>query len=81
MVGLAIDSRSTWLPQTAQTDDGAYHRVLCGTRARQNAHYTVTFTGDGYAGRSELLTWLSVFRMFNGKMTDGPGAATLAGLC
>ena len=75
-----LDGNSTWLYLgSTKTDDGAYPQFTYAVQARQNAHYKVTFAGDDTFAGSQGVTWLSVFRMFNGKMTDGPGAATLAG--
>lgn len=75
-----LDGNSTWLYLgSTKTDDGAYPQFTYAVQARQNAHYKVTFAGDDTFAGSQGVTWLSVFRMFNGKMTDGSGAATLAG--
>lgn len=75
-----LDGNSAWVYLgTRMTDNGAYPQFSFATSARQNAHYKVVFAGNALFLPSQDVTWLSVFRLFNGAITDGQNVATLHG--
>ena len=75
-----LDGSRTWTYLGSRvTDDGAFPRFAFSVLARQNAHYRVVFGGNDGFLPTEKSTWLSVYRVFNGAIADGPAAATLHG--
>lgn len=75
-----LDGNSTWVYQSAQrTGTGTLPQFHFRTVTRQNAHYKVVFGGNASFGPTSEVTWGTVYRLFNGKITDHSGAATYAG--
>ncbi len=75
-----LNGNSTWVYlATQRTGTGAYPQFSFPTLARQNAHYKVVFGGNTSFQPSQNTTWLNVFRLFNGAITDGSTVATLHG--
>jgi hypothetical protein len=75
-----LDGNAHWVFVAAQpTGNAAFPHFAFATPARQNAHYKVVFTGNSNFRGSEDTTWVSVYRSFNGRITDGQGSATLRG--
>jgi hypothetical protein len=75
-----LDGSTTWLylgTQTTGTGDVPEFRFH--TEARQNARYRVEFAGNTSFAPCRKTTWETVYRLFHGTISDGPGAATLTG--
>ena len=75
-----LDGSSRWVYLGSQrTSTSSAPEFSFTTQARQRAHYKVTFAGDSSFGPSSAVTWVNVYRLFVGVMTDGGRFATLHG--
>jgi len=75
-----LEGASTWVYLgTSTTDTGGLPRFRFVTPSRQNAHYQVTFAGTTSYAPTSKDTWLTVYRLFHGKIIDGTAAATYQG--
>lgn len=71
---------TTWVYLgVSTTDAGGLPRFRFVTPSRRNAHYRVTFAGNSSFGPTSQETWLTVYRLFNGRIIDGTRAATYKG--
>jgi hypothetical protein len=75
-----LGANPSWVYLGAQTTDGGdLPQFRFVTESRQNAHYKVVFAGNATFAPTSKITWLDVYRLFNGKIYDGAGAATYKG--
>jgi hypothetical protein len=75
-----LDGSSRWVYLgTRATSTGPTPEFSFATVSRQNADYRVAYGGSPRFGSSSRLTWLTVYRLFNGHIADGAGAATYSG--
>ncbi len=75
-----LNGNSAWVYQaTRRTGTGPFPQFTFGAFARQNAHYKVVFGGNPSFQPSAKTTWLTVFRLFHGVITDGTNTANLHG--
>jgi hypothetical protein len=75
-----FNADSPWMRVgTDTTDNGATPRFIIPTPARMNARYKVVFAGDTTFRGSQVLTYVNVYRLFHGVITDGKDSASLHG--
>jgi len=75
-----FNKSSPWVYLATQTTgNGQFPQFNFSTLARMNADYKIVFAGNDLFLPSENITWLSVYRLFNGAINDGQTAATLHG--
>jgi hypothetical protein len=75
-----LGANPNWVYLGAQrTGSGQVPRFRFVTESRQNANYKVVFAGNASFAPTGRVTWLEVYRLFNGKIHDGSGAATYQG--
>lgn len=75
-----LAGQTEWSYQASQnTTSGATPEFRFGVSTIHNASYEVVFAGNATFGASQRSTWLTVYRSFNGVITDGKSAATLHG--
>jgi len=75
-----LDGNKPWVYLGARTTtSGDLPEFRFTTPSRQNAHYKVVYAGDASFAPTSAVTWLSVYRSFNGRIVDGSGAATYKG--
>jgi hypothetical protein len=75
-----LDGSSRWVYLGSQRTSAAdMPEFSFTTQARQRAHYKVTFAGDSSFGPSSAVTWVNVYRIFSGVITDGTNFANLNG--
>jgi hypothetical protein len=75
-----LGASRTWVYIGSQTTGSAtYPEFRFVTESRQNANYKVAFAGNAAFAPTSGVTWLEVYRSFNGRINDGAGAATYHG--
>jgi hypothetical protein len=75
-----LSGTSTWrYLGTTTTDTGVLPRFRFVTPSAQNAHYKVAFAGTSSYAPSTKETWLTVYRLFHGRIIDGTASATYRG--
>jgi len=75
-----LDGNKPWVYLGARTTPNTdLPEFRFTTPSRQNAHYKVVYAGDASFAPTSEVTWLSVYRSFNGHIDDGTGAATYKG--
>jgi len=75
-----LGASRTWVYLgSATTGSGLIPRFQFVTLSRMNANYKVAFAGDDSFGPSSDVTWLEVYRLFNGHIYDGRSVATYKG--
>ena len=75
-----LGANPNWVYLGAQTTgSGLLPQFRFVTLSRMNAHYKVVFAGNTSFLPTSKITWLDVYRLFNGQIYDGPSAATYKG--
>jgi hypothetical protein len=75
-----LGASHTWVyVGAATTGRGALPQFRFVTPSRQNALYKVVYAGNASFAPTSKITWLEVYRLFNGRIHDGRSAALYRG--